>query len=279
MKFKTILSVFSLSLFLLFFVSLNLSAQGHFEFGFHYGSWNIDLLETLIEEGISKGLEEGLKESILDAIRDAGRDIEEISYAQSVRFDSWGNNWGFELRWYPGGHGRSFSLGLSVEQTTMRVSVPDLAASLTVLDVASGKQGTFQGDASGSQFEIKPLSFHLHFRWDIAPRWKVRPFITFGLGMAGGKYIDEGRLTASFSGELQIEGQETETYEETVDKTLKELEEEMEGEDEEFFMPPFLPFIQLNLGIKGEITPNLYLLVEAGVFDGFIFRGGISIRL
>lgn len=264
-------------------IPLSLSASGHFEFGFHYGTWNIDVLKSLIEQGISNGLERAIKDNLWANIRKTRESLEEVAYEQDVSFDSGGNNWGFEVRFYPGGFGRTFSLGFSVERTAMWISVPELSVSLTAFDNLSGKQGTAKADASGARFGMKTLSYHLHLRWDIAPLWKVRPFITFGLGMAGGLFLEEGRLTASYSAELTIEGEETEFYDEdTVDKTLQELREDMEGEDGEnngFFLPPVLPFIQLNLGIKGEITPNLYLLVEAGVFNGFIVRGGISVRL
>ena len=279
MRIKTVLIAF-LGFFLVFlFLPSDLSAQGHFEFGFHYGSWGVDLLKSLIEKGISNGLERGLKDNIMNKVREVRPGIEEVFYSQDVIFDSGKDNWGIEVRWYPKGFGSSFSLGLSMEQTTMRVSVPELSVRLTAVDNDSGKQGTFTGDASGAQFEMKPTSFHLHFRWDIVPQWKVRPFITFGFGIAAGKFFDEGRLTASFSGELQIEGEPAEYYEESIDKTLRELEEEMEEEEDEFFLPPVLPFIQFNFGIKGKLTPNLYLLVETGIFNGFVFRGGLAVRL
>ena len=76
-----------------------------------------------------------------------------------------------------------------------------------------------------------------------------------------------------------MEGEEPDVYDESVTKTLQELKEEAEAEGEDFLFPPVLPFFQLNFGLKGEITPNLYVLVETGIFNGFILRGGISIRL
>jgi hypothetical protein len=63
-------------------------------------------------------------------------------------------------------------------------------------------------------------------------------------------------------------------------KTLiKELKDEMEAEGEEFFLPGFVPFVQLNLGLKAVLTPNVHLLVDAGIWNGFLIRGGVSIRL
>ena len=49
-----------------------------------------------------------------------------------------------------------------------------------LFDMDSGKTGNLKGDAGGANFEVKPLSYHMHMRWDIVPRWKIRPFLTFG---------------------------------------------------------------------------------------------------
>ena len=52
----------------------------------------------------------------------------------------------------------------------------------------------------------------------------------------------------------------------------------MEADGEDFFLPGFIPFIQINLGLKAEITDNLHLLVDAGIWNGFLLRGGIAFR-
>ncbi len=259
---------------------ISLAAQGHFEFGFHYSSWSLDVLKSLIEEGINDLVEDSLKDEIIDSLLEDRPGIEEVGYSQNISFDSGGNNWGFEVRWYPGGQDGSFSLGLSVEKSAMRVSLPELSANLTLFDSDSGKSGNFQGNADGANFEVKPLSFHLHMRWDIVPRWKIRPFITFGFGAADtNAVLKNSMLDVSFSGTATIGDEEPETYDESVTKTLQELKEEAEAEGENFIFPSVLPFFQLNFGLKGEITPNLYVLVETGIFNGFILRGGISIRI
>ena len=259
---------------------ISLAAQGHFEFGIHYSSWSLDVLKSVIEEGINDLVEDGLKDEIMNSILEDEPGVEEVGYTQNISFDSGGNNWGFEVRWYPGGQDGSFSLGLSVEKTAMRVSLPDLSVNLTLLDLDSGKSGNFQGNADGANFEVKPLSYHLHFRWDIVPRWKIRPFITFGFGIADtNAVLENSLLDISFSGTATIEGEDPEVYDESVTKTLQELKEEAEAEGDDFFLPKVLPFLQFNFGLKGEITPNLYVLLETGIFNGFILRGGISIRL
>jgi len=34
----------------------------------------------------------------------------------------------------------------------------------------------------------------------------------------------------------------------------------------------------MNLGIRGEIVDNVYLLGEVAIYDGFIIRGGLAYR-
>jgi len=53
----------------------------------------------------------------------------------------------------------------------------------------------------------------------------------------------------------------------------------MEQEGDEFFLPGFFPFVQLNLGLKAKIMPNIHALVDVGVFNGFLLKGGLAIRL
>lgn len=259
--------------------SPNLSAQGHFEFGFHFGSWNINILRSTIEEGISDALEEDLKDEFLEKIREDHPDMFDTSYSHDVSFESSGQNYGFEVRWYPGGETGSFSLGLSIEKTRMRVSLPSISASLTLEEQGTGKTASFQGTVRDARFDMDPLSFHLSFRWDIKPSWRVNPYITFGFGAATGSELEEAQFRASYTGDLNIQGEDPEHYSDSVIKTLKELRDDLEEEGEEFFIPGFLPFIQLNLGVKGAITKNIFILVDAGVWNGFLFRGGIAFRI
>jgi len=270
-----------LSVFLLFliFPSQNLLAQGHFEFGFHYSQWSIDILRGTIEEGISDALESDLIDEFLEELRKDHPSLIDTDYDQSVSFDSGGDNYGFEIRWYPGGHNGSFSLGLSIEKTTMRVSLPEVSASMTLEEEDTGKSASFQGAVTNAQFEISPLSFHLSFRWDINPSWKVRPYITFGFGAASGTALEEGTLTATWSGDLNIDGEAPESYSGSESKTFKELKDEMEEEGDDFFLPGFVPFVQLNFGLKAALSENFHILIDAGIWDGFLLRGGIAIRL
>jgi len=267
-----------LLLFLLIFVSLDLGAQGHWEFGFHYSQWSIDIFRGLIEDRVGETLENELKEDILDEIQQDYPNIEETYYSQEIQFDSGGWNYGFEIRWYPAGKYGSYSLGFSLEKTHMRVSFPEASARITLEDQSKGETGDFQGEVSDAMFEIWPLSLHLSFRWEIKPSWRWRPYITFGVGMAGAGSVDRGEYGIEWSGRAIIDG-DTTSYSGSRSGTIAELREELEEEDEDFFIPEFFPFIQLNLGVKGEVYDNLYVLLDLGFWDGFIFRLGVAYRL
>ena len=267
-KFMMIIPVMFLSLFL---PQNELKAQGKIEFGFHYSRWSVDILRGVIEDGLSEAMESTFRDEFLEKIQIDHPELNYISYNQNVSFDSTGNNFGFEFRWYPGGQYGSFSLGLSVEKTTMRVSIPDLSASLELDDGSS-----FQASSS-AEFLIDPISFHLSFRWDIFPSSRIHPYFTFGVGAATGTALEEAEFTYAYSGQLDFEGEE-ESYTGGDTKTLKELKEELEEEDEDFFLPGFIPFIQMNLGLKAAITDNLHLLVDVGIWNGFLIRGGIAFR-
>jgi hypothetical protein len=252
--------------------------KGHWEFGFHYSRWSLNLLRSAIEEDLSDALETDLKDQVLEDIQADYPRLMEKSYSQEVQFDSGGDNIGFEVRYYPGGKNGSFSVGLSVEKTTMRVSLPEVSAQMTLTDTFTLQEAQFSG-SSEAEFLFKPWSFHLSFRWDIFPSSAVHPYITLGLGAATGSPLENAEVSYAYAGELSIPGEGTEFYSDSESKSVQELKDELEAEGEDFFLPGFMPFFQLNLGLKAVVTPNIHLLVDAGVWNGFLVRGGISVRL
>lgn len=254
-----------------------LHAQGKFELNFHYGAWTLDVIRGAIEDTISESMEEGFKEAFLEEIQAEHPDFVESMYRHDINFDSSGNNFGFELRWYPKGYEGSFSLGLVVEKLTMRIGFPEVSARLELEDQVTHETASFSGTVQDAEFEMKPLAFLLNFRWDIKPSWRVRPFLTLGFGMAGGGALEEATVGYSFSGDLVIPGEPPESYQESDTKTIKEIKDEAEN-PEDVWLPSVIPFFQLNLGLKVVLTDNFHALVEFGVLDGFVFRGGISAR-
>lgn len=273
MKNQRFLKILPAVLFFFFLGMSNLSAQGYFELSVHYSRWNIDLLGNIIEDAINDALEGDLKDAILEDIQEDYPDLQEVSYAQEVEFDSSGNNYGFEVRWYPGGQFGSFSLGFSIEKTSMELRLPKVSSTLGLTDNAD-----FRGEAEGS-IKINPLSFHLSVRWDILPTSRITPYITFGAGAASFSSIENDKLSYSWSGDLTVPGVGGESREGGEDKTLKELRDEAKEEDEDFLPIGFVPFIQLNLGLKGKITDFVHIMVDAGIWNGFLIRGGIALRL
>ncbi len=272
MKFRSVLKIIPAFLLVFLAVGPNLSADGHFELSFHYSRWSIDILGDIIEDAVSDAIENELEDTISEDIKNEyGLDL--VSYSQTVDFDSSGDNYGFEVRWYPGGQYGSFSMGLSVEKTSMKVGFKEITTDLELSD-----NSTFQGNATG-EFLINPLSFHLSFRWDILPASQITPYITLGAGAASFSSIENDGVSYSYSGKLERPGFAPETESGGESKTIKEIQDELEAEGDDFLPLPFLPFIQLNLGLKGKITQNIHLMVDAGIWNGFLIRGGIAIRL
>jgi len=254
-----------------------LEAKGKLEFGFHYGSWGINIVKGIIESAMA----DAIKNQMVDKNKTEHPDLVE-NYANTlISIDSSGYNYGFEMRWYPGGENGSFSLGLSVEQTSMKASITNASADISVSFREEGVPTTASISGTGSgDFMIKPLSFHLSFRWDIKPSLRFHPYITFGFGIAPGSYLDKGTLTYDVHGTMTQPDGTVETFPEDYTgpetKTFKSLREENPDADVPFW---FVPFIQLNLGLKGKITNQIHVLVDVGIWDGFLLRGGIAVRI
>jgi hypothetical protein len=273
MKLKDALRIVPIFFLLLVGLHSNLSAQGHFELSLHYGMWTLDLLGNTIENAISDALETEVRDAILEEIQADYPHLIDPIYSQSLDFDSSGNNYGFEIRWYPGGQDGSFSLGFSLEKTEMEVELTEIASDMNFDDGS-----TFEGSATGDVI-LTPLTFHLSVRWDIVASSPVHPYITLGLGVATFSSIEDDEVSYFWEGELDVPGEPLTTYGGEEIKTIREIQDDLEEEDEDFLPLSVLPFIQLNLGLKGKITENIHLMVDAGIWNGFILRGGIALRL
>jgi len=225
---------------------------------------------------------------MVDLLKSQYSDAEQSNATTSSNFDSGGSNYGFEARWYPAGAEGSFSIGLSVEKTNMRVEMKEARADFLVSYTVQNNHSEtleFSGKGTG-RFDIHPLSFNFSFRWDIFPRAVVHPYLTFGLGIAPGSYLDEGTLTYDVQGDTLMFDGTTEHFPRPGEsgsgtKTLAELRHEAETDlnNPSNFPIWFVPFVQLHLGLKAKITPAIHLLVDAGIWDGFLLRAGLAIRL
>ncbi len=254
--------------------------KGKIELGFHYSSWSLHFLEGLLETALN----DSLKSQMLNLARQEHPGLTENSATIASSIDSSGSNFGFEIRWYPSAEKGSFSLGLSLERTSMVVRMRGATAEVSLDFPEDGilKTATFNGQGNG-EFRLVPWSFHVSFRWEFKPQWTVHPYVTLGVGYGSGRYLDQGRLDYSVQGDLRISDGGREHFEESGGKTLKSVKDKM-GEDAEsegkVLEIPFwfVPFFQFSLGAKGKIADNLYVLGEAAFWDGFILRGGIAYR-
>ena len=252
---------------------------GAFEFSVHYSGWSLNLLRGAIESQLGDVLQDNLQDEFLGQIRRTFPDAQLRHYRQDIQFDSGGHNFGAEFRWYPRGRSGSFSLGVAVEKTAMRVSFPEVSAVMEVTSAAYRGSGTFQAAATHTGAELDPLSFHVSCRWDISPSWRVRPYVTLGFGFFSARELENGTLHAAYSGTLTAPGVAPIPYSDSISKTVRQALDEANEDGEGIDLPPLLPILQLCLGVKAEITENVHLLVDAGVWNGFMLRGGLAVRL
>lgn len=266
------------ALFILFFIlSSPLLADGYLEFNVHYSYWTLNVVRGLVEKMVSDTLENDLKDRFLQQIQADYPTLVESGYRQEVNFDAPGHNVGFELRFYPGGRGGAFSLGLAVEQTTMKISFPSVSARLDLIDLNLNQAATFNGQAGG-EFIIKPLSFHLNMRWEFLPSRVVSPYLTIGAGISTSKSFFDARYRYEYSGTLTLPDSSTEQYSDSDTKTLRQIKDERLAEGKDFPLN-FLPIFQFNLGLRARLSRAMNLVADVGIFDGFLFRGGLSIRI
>jgi hypothetical protein len=120
----------------------------------------------------------------------------------------------------------------------------------------------------------------LTLRWDILPSLAIHPYITLGGGISTSRALDDSSVAYSYSGQLTGGAVTTATVSGSETKTLRQLRDDaLADQVTNFPIPNFLPFLQLNLGLKARLTKMIHVLVDVGVFDGFMASAGISIRL
>ncbi len=234
---------------------------GKLEIEVHYGYWTIDLFKGLFEEDLVDSLSDELADEITIKIGESGHDIEFMRQEHNLAFGSSGSDYGFELRFYPGGRYSSFSLGVSIEKMHMKATV-------------EGPVTVYYDDGSYAEMDavgiidLNPLFTNLSFRWDFKPEWVVTPYFVLGLGIASLR----GEVSYEFAGPYYWAGGK-EDYEDSESRPVKEAEE-----DSDINLPNILPLLQINIGVRAEIIPHLHLRAEAGIWDGLILRLGLAYK-
>lgn len=232
-----------------------------FEVEIHYGQWTLDPIKGLFEEDLKKDLGKEIRKEVTNQLRESHPSLQQTDYTQTLVFDSGGSNFGLEVRYYPHGQEGGFSFGFSIEKTTIRLSVDG--------DVKQNfNDGTHaQVDAYGS-LEISPWTTNISLRWDLRPGWRITPYAVLGFGLG----TLTGEMSYEYSGRYRWGGPD-ETVEDSETKTLKEAEE-----DVDFNIPNIFFLLQTHLGVRVKIIEHLHLRVEAGLWDGLLFRGGLAYR-
>ncbi len=261
---------------LLFFLAGPLWADGRLEFSLHYSGWSLNVARGLVENMVSDVLESDLKDRFLAQIQSDYPGLVENGYNQKITYDAPGHNFGFELRFYPGGRQGAFSLGLGIEKSSMKVSFSEVKAELDLIDRSLDQVANFQALAQ-ARFIIKPLSFHLNLRWELWPARVISPFITLGAGLSTGRSFLDASYEYSYSGTLTLPDNSTREYTQSANKTLGDIKDERLAAGRSFSLN-FLPLVQMDIGFRARISRALSFCLEAGFFDGFILRGGLAIR-
>jgi len=184
-------------------------------------------------------------------------------YSQSIDFGSSGRNLALEIRFYPAGEDGSFSIGLAAEKSELEL-ILEGSAKYKLID------GSYvQGTGNGKLF-LEPTSYHLSFRWDMKPFQRLRSYISVGAGIGS----LEGRLLY----DVTVKAYDASTTITVSETYADELDIADLLEDAGYQTIP-LPILQLNLGLNFEITNNLHILLDVGIWDGFLARGGLSLRV
>jgi hypothetical protein len=235
--------------------------SGKLEVDVHYGYWTLNVFKSLFENDLTQSLSDEIAKEIGVEINESGYNIVKVGHTHNLVFGSSGSVYGFELRFYPGGRYSSFSLGVSIEKTHMEATVEG------PVNVQFHDGSRAEMEALGV-VELNPLFTNLSFRWDIKPEWIVSPYFVVGLGIAA----LNGEVRYNYSGTYYWTGG-TEAHEDADSRDIKEAEE-----DADFNLPNILPLIQISIGVRAEVIPHLHLKAEAGIWDGFILRGGIAYK-
>jgi len=235
---------------------------GHWEISAHYSSWGINLVKTLFEGTIKEKIGEEIQREIVRESGTIQAGLVKLDYTQNLTFDSEGSNFGCEVRYYARGLAGTYSFGLALEKTDLQLLLQGTA-----------RQEYTNGAAAAVDAQAKlvssPFSAHINFRWDVGgPEAIIRPYFLFGFGFAPLK----GTFSYSYTGTYERGGL-SQSIGESQEKTFDEL-----SEDIEFNIPKVLVILQLHFGLKAQLYKGVYLLGEAGFWDGFVLRGGLAYR-
>ena len=234
---------------------------GHWEIGAHYSKWSVNFIKSLFEDTLKDELAEEIQNQIVKQSAAIQAGLVKLDFRHDLSFDSDGSNYGLEVRYFSRGRTGTFSLGVGLEKTDLSFT---LGGPLTQA-YSNGAEATVE---ASTKLVSSPFSAHVNFRWEVGTEAIVTPYFTLGFGFAPLKATLSYDFTGTFRKDDFVE-----TISDAEEKTLEEL-----SEDIDFRFPDVLVIFQLSFGLKAQLYRGLYLLGEAGIWDGLLLRGGLAFR-
>lgn len=238
---------------------------GHFEVAAYGSSWSINLIKGLFESSVVDKFSTEIRRVISGDLRDKYGYYYLVpsasNYVSDLVFNSSGPNYGLDIRYYSQGWGGSFSLGLSFEQTRMKLAIQGTVKQY--YQDNSYAEAEVEGSATASI-----LSTNLSFRWDVLPTSRVSPFFILGFGWAP----FSADITETYTGTF-YRGGEQPAIEGTIVKSLADI-----ASENDFNLPDAIVIVHVGLGLKVEVFSGFSLSAEAGLWDGFLLRFGGAFR-
>jgi len=236
---------------------------GHWELEVHYGRWGLNPGLSLFKDSIVKRIGSEVRRELTDYLSSRYGSLVQSNYSQQLSLGVEGWNEGLGLRYYSQGEKGSMSLGFSVERTHLRLKT---AGSLRQ-EFSNGSQAQVEAEAF---VRADPVCSHFSFRWDFWPAGRLSPYFVFGLGFGPLK----GTMGYAYEGTYSFYG-----YQEKIKESQEKSFEAWRQEEGSHINLRNIILLQLSLGVKIEVYRGLQLQAEAGIWDGFLLRGGLAFRL
>ena len=228
-------------------------------------SWSINLIKGLFEDSIVDKFSIEIRKVIADDLRKKYYHYSLVpisTHEKNLAFDSTGPNYGLELRYYSRGWGGSFSLGLSFEQTSMKLGVSGTVKQY--FKDGSYAEADVEGNATASVF-----STNVSFRWDMLPNGPVNPFFILGLGWAP----FEADVTETYTGTYHPVSGAAESIASTTITSVADI-----ASDNDFDLPDAFFIVHVGFGLKVRVYSGISALAEVGLWDGLLLRAGLAYR-
>ncbi len=219
-----------------------------------YGIWSLwfgdNIIENLIEDSVKSNLQEQVQDDFPEEV------IGE--YTQDINVDSSGGGFAFQLRFYPKGEKGVFSLGLLYYKNDTTINLNG-----NVIQYFIPQENYIELNADGF-LELNYSAFLIDLRWDMLPSKRIRPYISFGVGLSPLK----GKIVFNGEGKSVINNEE-ESYAYSEEEKLEDIED---------IPTSIIPVVQLLFGLRGELVEHMSIFVDAGVWNGFMVKFGLSLN-